>query len=262
MMPAALRGLPLPEQTLPALLQRQAATYGSKTLLRFDGLERSFAEVSDAAAAAAGALHAAGIGPGDRLALMCENRIELLDFMLGCAWLGAVAVPLNTALRGAQLAHQLANSGARGLAIDTALVGVLDYVAPPPALEFVWALDGAPAAGLAGYAISGPPPPGASVAAAAVGPGDTAAILYTSGTTGLSKGVCCPQAQFYWWGILVGEMLGIAEQRRALHLPAAVSHQCAQRVRAGARRRGDVPPRPAVLGVALLATGSRTPARR
>ena len=211
MTPAALRGLPLGEQTLPALLQRQADAYGAKTLLRFDGLERSFVDVRDAAAVAAGTLRAAGIGRGDRLALMCENRIELLDFILGCAWLGAVAVPLNTALRGAQLAHQLTNSGARGLAIDTALVGVLGYVDPPSALEFVWALDGAAPGGPAGYSITAPPPPGTPVDAAAVGPGDTAAILYTSGTTGLSKGVCCPEAQFYWWGILVGEMLGISD---------------------------------------------------
>src|ERR1700724_1379536 len=107
MRPSALRGLPAEQQTLPGLLERQAGVYGDKPLLRFGGLERSFAEVRDAAAAAAGTLSAAGIGPGDRIALMCENRIELLDFILGAVWLGAVAVPLNTALRGSQLAHQL-----------------------------------------------------------------------------------------------------------------------------------------------------------
>lgn len=213
--PAALRGLPLAEQTLPALLERQAAAYGDKTLLRFDDgperIERSFAEVRDAAAAAAGTLRAAGIRAGDRLALMCENRIELLDLILGCAWLGAVAVPLNTALRGAQLAHQLTNSGARGMAMDSALVAALGYLDPPPTLEFVWALDGPPASPPSGYAVSGPPAAAPAVGATPAGPGDTVAILYTSGTTGVSKGVQCPQAQFYWWGILVGEMLEIGD---------------------------------------------------
>lgn len=214
--PSPLRGLPLPEQTLPALLERQAAAYGDKPLLRFGAIERSFAEVRDAAARAAATLAAHGIGRGDRVALMCENRIELLDYVLGCAWMGAVAVPLNTALRGAQLEHQLVNSGARALAIDTALVEVLGFLdRVPPALEAVWALDGVPAAVPDGYRVTGPPAAPRLAdglpAAAPVGPGDTGAILYTSGTTGPAKGVMCPHAQFYWWGVLMGEQLELGE---------------------------------------------------
>jgi carnitine-CoA ligase len=210
--PAALRGLPVSEQTLPALLERQARAYGAKPLLRFGAIERSFAEVADAAARAAGDLAAGGIRPGDRVAAICENRIELLDLVLGCAWLGAVAVPLNAALRGPALTHALYNSGARRLAIDGALLPALQTAELPAALELVWALDEV-ADGvdidreLAAPPSGSPPAPRSD----AIGPGDTLAILYTSGTTGPAKGVCCPQAQFYWWGIVVGEMLGIGE---------------------------------------------------
>lgn len=212
--PSPLRGLPAVEQTLSRLLDRQAARYGDKPLLRFGELERSFAEVRDAAAVAAGTLAAAGVGRGERVALMCENRIELLDYVLGCAWLGAVAVPLNTALRGVQLEHQLVNSGARVLAVDSVLVEVLAVIDCPPSLDAVWALDGVPASASAlpdGYRVLGPPSPAAAVGAADSGPGETAAILYTSGTTGPAKGVQCPQAQFYWWGVLMGEQLELSE---------------------------------------------------
>jgi len=210
--PAALRGLPVVEQTVPALLERQARAYCAKPLLRLGDLERSFVEVADAAARSAGNLAAAGIAPGDRVAMMCENRIELLDLVLGCAWLGAVAVPLNTAMRGPQLTHVLRNSGARWLAIDDVLLPALASAELPGTLEVVWALDEV-GVGVALPCAVAAAPEGADPLARrpTVGPGDTAAILYTSGTTGPAKGVCCPHAQFYWWGIVVGEMLGIGE---------------------------------------------------
>jgi crotonobetaine/carnitine-CoA ligase len=209
--PAPLRGLELEKQTLPGLLELGAERFGDKPLLRFDDLERSFTEVRDEVAAAAGTLAEAGIARGDRVAMMCENRIELLDLMLGCAWLGAVAVPLNTALRGPQLQHQLANSGARVIAMDSRLLPLLHVVERPETLAEVWALDGVPAEHPAGYTVVEPPSRGAPVPAASVGAGDTAAILYTSGTTGPAKGVQCPHGQFYWWGILMGEVFELTE---------------------------------------------------
>jgi carnitine-CoA ligase len=209
--PAPLRGLEPAKQTLPGLLELGAERFGGEPLLRFDDLERSFTEVRDEVAAAAGTLAEAGIARGDRVAMMCENRIELLDLMLGCAWLGAVAVPLNTALRGPQLQHQLDNSGARVLAMDSALLPLLDVVERPATLGEVWALDGVPADHPAGYTVVEPPSRGAPIPAATVGAGDTAAILYTSGTTGPAKGVQCPHGQFYWWGILMGEVFELTE---------------------------------------------------
>jgi crotonobetaine/carnitine-CoA ligase len=208
---APLRGLPLIEQTLPALLERQARAYPDKSLFRCDAVARTYTEVRDAASRSAGALLDAGIVAGDRVAAMCPNRVELLDLILGCAWMGAIAVPINTALRGAQLRHVLSNSGARVLLADRRMLDCLGSIEPPVTLECVWVLDADRAPEMDGYHVELAPAPGREAAIRQAAPGETAAILYTSGTTGVSKGVCCPHAQFYWWGVLVSEMLAIDE---------------------------------------------------
>ena len=206
--PSALRIASARERTLPALLERQAERFGERTLVRAAGAERSFAEARAVAAAQAGALAGAGINAGDRVAVVSENRIEVLDLWLGCAWLGAIFVPINTALRGAQLGHVLANSGARALAVEPALAGVLDLVEEPlPALERRWAIGDGDVP-----ALEPLPTGGEEIAAHRSRPGDPATVLYTSGTTGPSKGVLCPHAQWYWWGVFTAEVLGIGER--------------------------------------------------
>lgn len=208
---SALRDVPAIERTLPAILERQAHTYGDRPLVRCGGAELSYELTRDAAARSAGALASAGVSPGDTVAAMCGNRLELLELILGCMWSGAIVVPINTASRGDQLEHVLRNSGARVLLADTALIPSLDHLSSDVPLERVWALDDGAPASVAGRPVQASPADGAPAPPYPVGPGDTAAILYTSGTTGPSKGVCCPHAQFYWWGVLVGEMLGIAK---------------------------------------------------
>lgn len=202
-----LRAFPPGERTLPVMLQRQARRYGEHRLFTAGEVSWSFADAPAIAARFAGTLAAAGIRPGDRVALMCSNRAEFLELFLGCAWLGAITVMINVASRGPQLRHILSNSGARLLVMEAELLGVFEHVEMKDlALERIWLIGGK----LVGDKASAPfdrvmvtdmPPRGET---ASPGAGDAAqllAILYTSGTTGPSKGVCCPHAQYFWWGI-------------------------------------------------------------
>lgn len=186
------------ERNLPAILDRQARALGQRVFATVQHRTITFAQCRDDVARFAGTLAAVGIQPGDRVAIMCGNRVEFLTAFLGAMWLGAIAVPLNTALRGAQLVHVLANSGARLLILDGNLVDSLARVIAP-GLEAVWLLD-PPAGDLRGdFSVRLLPPPAEPMPLRSFLPSDTCAILYTSGTTGPSKGVMYPADQLYWW---------------------------------------------------------------
>ena len=199
---AILAAFPPNERTVPAMLQRQARRYGSHALFAAGDVTWSFADVAHVAARFAGTLAAAGIRPGDRVALMCGNRAEFIESFLGCAWLGAIAVPINVASRGPQLAHFLRNSGARLLIIEAELLDVLDHIdSGGLALERIWAIGATATTAISGIPIQTMPTRTEANQPSATDPSQTLAILYTSGTTGPSKGVCCPHAQYFWWGL-------------------------------------------------------------
>ena len=209
------------QRTLPRMLAVQAERHGDRPLLTIGSITWTFRDAASAAARCAGTLAAAGIGPGDRVALLLANRFELLEMVLACGWLGAIAVPINTAAMGPQIGYFLENSGARVLAIEGALLHRLEHVDMDRlALERIWVVGDA--TGNAAIAVRTEPLPahGAAVPAADVKPGDTLAILYTSGTTGPSKGVMCPHTQYYWWGANSIELLEInADDVLATTLP-------------------------------------------
>jgi carnitine-CoA ligase len=203
---------PPAERTLPKMLARQAARYGSRRLVAIGGTTLSYAETFAAAGGYAATLAQAGIKAGDRVAIMCGNRAELLLTVLGCAWLGAIAVPINTASRGAQLEHILNNCGARLLVIERELTTVLVSLARERlAVEILWLVGEAQKEPSLHLKSDPFPQADRAIAPHPVEPGDTFAILYTSGTTGLSKGVCCPHAQYFWWAFYTGGLLGVRE---------------------------------------------------
>ncbi|MBP6895686.1 MAG: ATP-dependent acyl-CoA ligase [Pseudacidovorax sp.] len=205
--------LPVAQRTLPQMLRRQAERFGDAPGVRIGGQRWGHGEVPHRAAARAGALQAAGIERGDRVAILAGNRPEFLEAFLGCGWAGAVAVPVNTASMGPQIEYFLANSQAKLLVIEAQYLPRLATAdLARTSLQRMWVLegeDGTPGVDLPGVVVEAWPAAGEAVAAAEVGPADTLAILYTSGTTGPSKGVLCPHAQYYWWGVNSLRVLGV-----------------------------------------------------
>jgi crotonobetaine/carnitine-CoA ligase len=202
-------------RTIPEMLSRQAERHGGRLLVSAGGATWTYAQARDEAGRFGQTLRAAGIKSGDRVALICSNRLEFLRVFLGCAWIGAVSVPVNTASRGHQLQHILSNSAARLLIVEDAFAANLDHldIAALP-LDMIWTIDAA-APVRAGTIVSTPVPASAvDCAAQALRPRDLLTILYTSGTTGPSKGVCCPHAQYFWWGANTAALLGLGGNDR------------------------------------------------
>lgn len=196
-----------------AMLQRQAREFGSRPFLQMGDVSWCHADAVAVAAKRAAALKAAGVVTGDRIALMTSNRVEFLEVFLGSSWLGAVTVPINTASMGPQIGYFLADSGARLLVIEQAFVDRLMHAnLANSGLKAIWVVgaDSALPATIDGIACHAYPAADADEAEpAAVLPGDILALLYTSGTTGPAKGVICPQAQYFWWGVNSAVVLGL-----------------------------------------------------
>ncbi len=199
------------ERTLARMLEVQAERYGKRALFSCGKVRWTFDEAPGIAARMAGALAQAGIRRGDRVAILSPNRPEVMEVLLGCGWLGAVAVPIHTAVKFRQLRYYLENAGARLLVADGALLGALEPgVLAGLALEQVWALDQIATPDLGVHCASFRAD-GLAVPAAAMLASDPFALLYTSGTTGASKGVMCPHGQFHWWGIHAAHFLELRE---------------------------------------------------
>jgi crotonobetaine/carnitine-CoA ligase len=198
--------VPATDLTLARLLQLQAERWSSKEAVRIGDRSLAFDELPGLAARRAQALLDAGVVHGDRIAALCSNRLELLELILGCGWLGAVAVPLNTAARGPQLAHMLANAEPKAILVEREFLpslGALEHASG----TVVWELADEQAGDASRLGWPAPAPEAAQPGA--VGPGDTLVILYTSGTTGPAKGVCGPHAQMHRFGLNVAELLEI-----------------------------------------------------
>jgi carnitine-CoA ligase len=186
---------------LPEVLEAQARARGEQPFLTVLGEgELTYAAAAREARQVAAHLAGLGVGAGDAVAVLLPNGLDFVRLWLGLGRLGAVIVPINTALTGDFLAHQLRDCGARlVVCAGSAATAVAEVAAEVPGLRVV---------GPGGWEQSGEhdgPMPGAA---------DTACLMYTSGTTGRSKGVVMPHAHCYLFGLGSIEGLGLTEADR------------------------------------------------
>lgn len=144
--------------------------------------EHAFADLLRDTARHTAALQARGVQAGDRVALLAPNHDLLVRALFACWWMGAVACPLNVRWSAPELAYALSDSGASLLVVDEALAGLVQGL-PVSVLDFgQLAQEAAPLPALPDVRAGGDA---------------LAAILYTGGTTGRSKGVMLSHANFW-----------------------------------------------------------------
>lgn len=161
----------------PANSGRPFAWLSDDQVMSYGDVERESARYADA-------LHGLGVEIGDRVAVQVEKSVEMLMLYLGCLRLGAVFLPLNPAYTVGELEYFVGDAEPALMVCDPAALGTiapLAEVAGGPRVETLDALGGGTLAEKARRAST-------AFETVARDEGDLAAILYTSGTTGRSKG--------------------------------------------------------------------------
>ena len=185
------------ELTVPAAVARAAREFGDAEALADPlgpgGVRLSYRDLDERVTAVTGALIDAGVGPGDRVALWAPNGWEWVLIALGTLGAGAALVPVSTRFTGPEALDVIGRSGARALFVAGDFLGV----DRPGALRAAAAEEGGGLDRLdlvvrvpeewdaflqAGSLAE------ARLRAMAVRPGDVSDIMFTSGTTGRSKG--------------------------------------------------------------------------
>lgn len=199
--------------TISALLDRNAAAAGDQRFLVIGSTRLTYAQMRDRARRTAASLQGLGVTKGDAVALLMSNCPTFLDVVFGCAYLGAIAVPINSRFQVTELRHVVPDSGAKVLVLDDSASAQADHckrllaafpdladgegspttrvrVAAAPDLCHVVSCDSVPTPGLIDHDTFKAAGDGIELVQVEHALTDPAMMFYTSGTTSNPKG--CP----------------------------------------------------------------------
>lgn len=172
-------------------LARQARKTPDATAFVFEGHRLTFAQLDERVNRLARALAERGVAPGDRVAVLMTNRLEVVESYLAGCRLGAIVVPVNFRLAAAEIDYIIGDSGAKALVVDAGLAATARTVRAGMRNPLPCLVTG----GAEAEAGAGAEPYEAALAAVSADPwvvdvaeSDPAFIMYTSGTTGRPKG--------------------------------------------------------------------------
>ena len=208
-----MRDYTIDDRTVTHVLADKAARIGERPFLHCDGVSYSYAQLDELTNRYANGFAALGVERGTHVSVLLPNCAEFFWTIWGLAKLGAVAVPLNTSAKGELLRYFLDQSDSTVVCVATPwLERVASVLADLPRVRHVLVHDTGPAAGamprpdrpdlpdlpgrrvgrLTDLAAAPADPPRVDPPVTAA---DPHLILYTSGTTGPSKGAVSPQSQ-------------------------------------------------------------------
>src|ERR1700712_350590 len=207
----------LRELTVNTILKRQAEVRGDKVFLRtVCGMTFTFEQVHKITNRIANWFQGQGISHGSHVGVMMENELECLFSHIALAKLGAVSVPINTSARGGMLAHYINFSDAQALitSLEYAerLIPIQDEIGDALSrLIIVGEHNLSPQQKFTVTAFSDSDQGSEADITTPVKFSDLAFIMFTSGTTGPSKGVMFSQARAFLWDEGIVPAYGVGE---------------------------------------------------
>jgi len=198
------------------VLARRLADSGDKPWLVSEDASISYREIDRLANRLANGLARLGVARGDTVLLMLNNSIDFIGLWCALGKLGAVEVPVNCSYRGQILARVMMDSRARLVIADAEYLPRFTELAKDLAsIETIVVHDAAPAASPLEHArlvpFSAIVDAEDRFEAVPLAPWDQAAIMYTSGTTGPSKGVMISHGHAYEYARGVIDMIEIKD---------------------------------------------------